>query len=335
MPLTVKAKKRVTLADVAAKAGVSISTVSFVLNARTDMRVSAQTRAEVLNAAEELGYTHRNAGRPQQKLVVGLMIDNITVGDHAPYSVEAIEEVARDNDVLVEIVVTGDNRDYQSSFLRKWKSEGVAGVLYLSNQTRVAEPPQAFSEHNGILVNTASPNDRYISIVPDEITGAANAVYELFDQGIKRPAFVGSNERNCKQRFNGYVHALEQRNVELDEDIIVSEDRNLNAVRRAVKDLMKLPNPPDGIFCENDRTAIGAYKALRELGIAVGRDMPLIGFDNLELGLYLHPTLTTVNMPDAAMGRLAIERLLGITNSQHRITEVDCPLVLRQSHLGA
>src|SRR6056297_367238 len=126
-------KNRVTMKDVATKAGVSQSTVSFVLNGLEDMRISRETRKRVMEAVKELGYRPRGAGRPPKQAgagTIGLLFDEIATSPFAAISIEGAQEEAWKRGVLLEVAMTGGDARYEEELLRKWAGDGAAGVIY-------------------------------------------------------------------------------------------------------------------------------------------------------------------------------------------------------------
>ena len=137
--------------DVAIRAQVSQSTVSFVLNGLEEMRISPETRKRVLDAVAELGYRPRSAGRPaalSSYRVIGLMLDEIATSSFGAISIEGVQEQAWKKNVLVEVVMTGGDPSYESAILRKWAADRIEGVIYGSILTRKIQPPDALAKHN-------------------------------------------------------------------------------------------------------------------------------------------------------------------------------------------
>jgi len=162
---------RVTMKDVALAAGVSQSTVSFVLNGNDDMRISAETRRRVLRAVADLGYRPRGAGRPPKAAgtrVIGVMFDEVATSPFAAISIEGVQEEAWNSGVLVEVVMTGGDRSYEAAVLRKWAADRVEGVIYASILTRRVTPPDALARHRAVLLNCYDPEESYASVVPAE-----------------------------------------------------------------------------------------------------------------------------------------------------------------------
>ena len=148
--------QRVTMKDVAIESGVSQSTVSFVLNGLDNMRISDETRNKVIKAANKLGYRRRAVGRPPVNSgheVIGVMFDEVATSPFAAISIEGIQEEAWKNNILVEVVMTGGDRAYETAILRKWSNDQVLGVVYGSILTRNVTPPIGLEQHRSVLLN--------------------------------------------------------------------------------------------------------------------------------------------------------------------------------------
>jgi LacI family transcriptional regulator len=122
--------------------------------------------------------------------------------------------------------------------------------------------------------------------------------------------------------------------IPFDGELVIEGDWSASAGYTATMELLKLKERPTAIFCQNDRTAIGCYEALKEAGLSIPGDMSVIGYDDEEISRHLHPQLTTSILPHRAMGQWCIEQLDQLANSKgkrHPITKLECPLVERQS----
>lgn len=328
---------RVTMKDVAVAAGVSQSTVSFVLNGLEDMRISAETRKRVLDAVASLGYRPRAAGRPPRAVgpeVIGVMFDEIATSPFAAISIEGIHEEAWKLDMMVEVVMTGGNRDYEAEVLKKWSRDRVRGVIYGSILTREVSPPEALGKHRAVLLNCHEPEGRHSSVVPAERRGGEAATAALIAAGHRRIAFISGEPwmEASDQRLEGYERALRAARIPVDPSLIVEGNFLPSGGRSATLDLMRGSTRPDAIFCANDLMAIGCYEALKELGEMPGRSVAVMGYDDQEVAQHLSPALSTVLLPHREMGQWCLRRLADPEAAvvSERMT---CPLVLRQSHL--
>nr|WP_320144906.1 LacI family DNA-binding transcriptional regulator [uncultured Cohaesibacter sp.] len=324
--------------DVALRAGVSQSTVSFVLNGQEDMRISSETRSRVLQAVRDLGYRPRSAGRPPAGAghgVIGLMVDEIATSHFAAISIDAIQSAAWKENVVLETVMTGGDKEYERAILRKWSADRVRGVIYSSILTRMVSPPDLLANHKCLLMNCYDRKGRYASIVPGECQGGERAARALIDAGHRRIAFITGEPwmDAARLRREGFEQALADAGLQLDPELIVEGNFLASGGRSATLQLMNRSNPPEAIFCSNDLTAVGCYEALKELGLKIGIDVGVMGYDDQEIAQHLHPTLTTVLLPHAEMGQLATEQILADQDILLQQVEVACPLVERVSHL--
>jgi LacI family transcriptional regulator len=195
-----------------------------------------------------------------------------------------------------------------------------------------------------VLLDATSADPQYASVVPDEVGGGRDAVRELIAAGHRRIGFATNIDDipATHGRHTGYRQALTEAGIPLRPDLIVVEESDTPGGYRATMELLRRPDPPTGIFCFNDRMAMGAYRAAHELGLRIPEDLSIVGFDNQELiadGLF--PGLTTVALPHYEMGAWAVRALIGTIDadagpqppSGDRPTQatMPCPVVRRSS----
>jgi len=329
--------RRVTMKDVAVRAGVSQSTVSFVLNGLDDMRISAETRAKVLAAVDELGYRRQSAGRPPKDAghqVIGLMFDEVATSPFAAISIEGVQEEAWKQNALVEVVMTGGDHDYEKAVLRKWAADRVRGVIFGSILTHRVTPPDALAGHRAVLLNCYDEAGRYPSVVPAERRGGEVATQALIEAGHRRIAFISGEPwmEASDQRMEGYERALRAAGIPVDPSLIVEGNFLASGGRKATLHLIDEGRAPDAIFCANDLTAVGCYEALKERGIAPGRDIAVMGYDDQEIAQHLSPALSSVLLPHREMGQWAARAILSPEELAPTQERLECPLVARASH---
>jgi len=336
--LTSIGKTRVTMKDVALRAGVSQSTVSFVLNGLEDMRISRDTRKRVMDAVDELGYRPRSAGRPPKASssgVIGVLFDEIATSPFAAISIEGAYEAAWNANAIVEVAMTGGNPELEAAVLKKWSGDNVIGLIYGSILTRELSPPDALSRHRAVLLNCNDPARRYSSIVPAERRGGEVATEALIAEGHRRIAFISGEPwmETSDQRMEGYERALRAARIPVDPSLIVEGNFLPSGGRAATLKLMSSSHPPDAIFCANDLTAVGCYEALKELGERPGETVAVMGYDDQEIAQHLFPKLSTVLLPHREMGQWCVDRLLKPDDEMENV-RLACPLILRESHRG-
>lgn len=324
--------------DVALKAGVSQSTVSFVLNGIEDMRISRETRKRVMEAVGELGYRPRSAGRPPKAAgagLIGLIFDEIATSPFAAISIEGAQEHAWKANVIVEVVMTGGDAEYEAEVLKKWSGDNAIGVIYGSILTRELVAPDGLSRHRAALLNCVDADKKFASVVPAERRGGEVATAALISEGHRRIAFISGEPwmEASDQRMEGYERALRAARIPVDPSLIVEGNFLPSGGRAATLKLMRGKQRPDAIFCANDLIAVGCYEALKELGEAPGKTVAVMGYDDQEIAQHLSPALSTVLLPHREMGQWCVEQLLSESDSpvQERL---ECPLVLRRSHIS-
>jgi LacI family transcriptional regulator len=175
-------------------------------------------------------------------------------------------------------------------------------------------------------------------VVPDEVTGGHVATEALLRKGHRRVAFINgpAGWPATDGRLKGYRQALDAWGVPLDESLVRYGNGFADSGYICTKDVMRNPNPPTAIFCATDRMAMGAYDALRELGLSIPGDVAVMGYDNQELiAAYLRPGLSTMALPFFEMGQWAVNDLIHYDHHagqnapvQHLI---ECPFVQRES----
>ncbi|RJS45907.1 LacI family DNA-binding transcriptional regulator [Nocardioides cavernaquae] len=339
---------RPTLKDVAARAGVSITTVSVVLNKQRDgVRVPESTRDRVQKAAEELGYQPNETARGLRRRssqAIGFLSDEVTTTPFAVAMLAAAQDEAADNGQLLFTLNIGKSpsqADLQravDSLVQHQVSSLVVAHMYHKEVDPIPSLPDST-----VFLNCRATSGHFRSIVPDETTAAYTATRELIDNGHRRIAYLddATGTAASKLRLAGYFQALTEAGITPDPDLHV---RVTPLVAGGVRggELLDLPEDvrPTGVFCFNDRAAMGFYRAVRQRGLSVPNDISVVGFDDQEfIASELDPPLTTMQLPHAGMGKLAIKVLLGQDtsyvawepNGDGKVVRMQCPIVRRES----
>ncbi|MDS2173915.1 LacI family DNA-binding transcriptional regulator [Nesterenkonia sp. CL21] len=327
------------MTDIADRAGVSRTTVSFVLNDRNRHHISDETRRRVLEAAQALDYRPNATARAlvsQRSGLYGLVTEIVT----APYAVDVIKGAQRtswDSGRFLLIAPSEDDPAELAFAVERLLEQRVEGLLFAATWHRPVTIPDQARTLPCVLVNCFDPEHEVISIVPDEVAGGRRAARALLAHGHRRighitlepgiPAQVG--------RLQGFREELAAAGAPLDDALIATGDGTAEGGYRGALQLLTGDRPPTALFCGNDRTAMGAYDALRDLGLDVPGDISIIGFDDQELiSAHLRPGLTTVALPFTQMGTEGVNILSKLTAGS-RLTDrqvlVDCPLITRSS----
>lgn len=286
-------KRRLTMQDVALEAGVSQSTVSFVLNGVQGVRIAEGTRRHVLEVAKRMGYTPRTNGRSaqQQHVWIGMMVDEIATSSFAALSVEGAQEAAWESGRLLVTSKTGGSAEREEAILRSWKALNVEGVIYASILTREVQVPAGLEGLPAVLLNCYQAEASHPSVVPSEMMGGFAATEVLIKAGHRRVAMINGESwmDAAKERLAGYRQALATYNVPVREEYVRDANFLPSSGYEQTRQLMALEVRPSAIFCANDLMALGCYEALKELGLRIPDDVAVMGYDDQELAQHLSP----------------------------------------------
>jgi DNA-binding LacI/PurR family transcriptional regulator len=300
----------VTIAYIAESAGVSVPTVSKVVNGRRG--VSADTRARVKELIERYGY--RKAAPVRRSNTMELVFDEL---EHM-WGVEIIrgvERVARQHRVRVMLTEFGPQRNT----IRYWIDDTltrrpacVVTVAQLSEEQR--DQLRARGIPFVVFDPTAELPDDVPFVGATNWAGGRSATRHLIELGHRRIAMIGGPEQIlfCRARLDGYRSAMDAAGLPVDADLVVPTDLGREDGYTAALDLLNRPNPPTAIFTCNDLQALGVYRAAREAGLRIPADLSVVGFDDLPVTTLVDPPLTTVHQPLVEMAAAATELALAL-----------------------
>lgn len=329
---------RATMADIAIAAGVSRTTVSFVLNDRPDSRIPEATRARVLQAAKELDYRPQGTARlahPRPSSALGVVTDIVT-GPHASSIIRGMQDAAlREGMPLLLIPTTGraeDDRRAVASLLE----HRVGAILHArAGCVQVAMPAEACGTPT-VLVNCQDSAGEHPSVRPDEeaiarLEADALLTGEHRDIGVIE---VSGADVGAQPRRDGYRASFARAGIDWGSAAIAVGYGTIQGGYRAAGQLLEANPWMTAILCGNNRMAIGAYDAVRERGLRVRDDVAIIGIDDEDLApAQLRPGLTCVALPFEEMGRVGVERLAAMLRGESVPTQTLLPgrLVRRAS----
>ena len=314
-------KARVTRNDVARRAGVAPSTVSYVIN-NGPRPVSLEARERVLKAIDDLGYHPSDVARSlrtRRTLTIGLVIPDITNPFYGEM-VQAVEEVSLQHGYTVILGHSSHLPERELRYAQVLRSKQVDGVIFLP-VTPDLEPVEALTRAGIEVVVLERDVPGYACIVADEHNGGGLATRHLLDLGHRKIGCIvlAGDSTSSAARAEGYRSALQQAGLSPKEGWIVESEYGYVAGETAAHELLKLPERPTAVVAHNDLIAIGAMKAFKEAGLRVPENISVVGFDDIAAASYVQPSLTTIAYPKRQMGRAGIETLLGLLRSEEEM----------------
>lgn len=324
--------KKPTIYDVAKKAGVSITTVSRMLN--TPDKVNSETREKVLTAIDELGFIPKAEARARALQHTG-RIGVISPFFTAPSFIQRLRGIAEtlspENYELV--IYTVDSNDHLQGYLSSLPLTGnLDGLIILSLPVDDAQVRRLI-DHGLPTVLIEYPHPKLNCVEIDDVEGGYIATNYLMGKGHRRIAFLGDTDlpeysiHPVSLRLKGFRRALKESHIKLPETFIRLAPYSQEQTRKVAKELLNLPEPPTAIFVATDFQALGVIKAARQLNIKVPEQLAVIGFDDLDMAEYAD--LTTISQHLDESGRLAVELLLAQIESPARTARhVKLPLTL-------
>jgi len=327
-------KRSITIRDVAKKSGVSVSTVSRVLNGKVD--VAKATKNHVLKIIDDLGYSTNLAARSMRsskKNLIGLIMPDIAY----PYAIEVMKGV---NQAIAEsefdllVYTSGDVRkrghitseQKYITLLAKSISDGIIVVAPVTSEYNIDKPI--------VSIDPVTSDPSYPSVHATNYEGSMEAVEYLIGLGHQRIGFIGGRVEleSANQRLSGYRNALEEAGIPVDEQLIVSGDYTTKTGVEGGQKLLLLEDRPTAIFASNDQMAMGVYQIAEEMELHIPGDFSLVGFDNIPESKYLG--LTTVDQFISEMGYAATQMLIRIINEipeENQTLKIKTQLVVRNS----
>jgi LacI family transcriptional regulator len=337
MPEPTPDETRVTLVQVARRAGVSPTTVSHVLSGKR--RVAETTRRTVQEAIAELGYRPNNVARSlrtRRSRMVAVVVPDITNPFYAVLT-RGLADAVDGAGYGTYVCNTDGIRDREDAFLADVVDRGVDGVVMAAgNVTAQLRVGPAGLGVPAVRIGGALDDDPHVDrVTPDDGVGSYEAVHHLVELGARRIAMIQGPAASGTARDEGYRRAITESGLPVEPELVIRGDWTRPGGRTAMDTLLSGPVRPDAVFCANDLTAIGAMDALRELGLSVPGDVAVVGFDDVDAATIVSPALTTVRNPayetGYAAGELLLSRILGSYTGEGRVVVLPCPLVIRES----
>lgn len=339
-----KIKKEVTIYDLAKELNYSPSTISRALN--NHKSISKKTIKLIKEAAQEMGYRPNNlaAGlRNNKSNTIGVLISRI----NRPFMsslISGIEETARKAGYNVLISQSNDKYENEVNSCNALYDSRITGLIVsLSMETIDMDHFKKFVDQGIpiVFVDRVPDNFNSYKVVIDNYTAGYSATRHLIEQGCTRIAhFAGAQHRNVyEERKKGYLDALREFGLPVNEDLIIDfKTLSFEEGDKATRKLLKMKEPPDGLFSANDTAAVSAIMCARKMGVDVPRQLAVIGFNDDPIASIVQPSLSTVSHPASKMGAISARRILNHTGQNYdadltEITVLGTEIIVRDSSL--
>lgn len=328
-----------TIKDVAKLAGVSVSTVSRVLN--TSGYVERVTEERVMAAIKQLNYKPSQIARglvSKKTKTFGLVLPDIT-NPFFPELARGAEDEARRHGYNIMLCNSDGDVEKEKMYLGVLQEKCVDGIILVGSRLKEETLGRMLAELAipAVLLDRTCHLDIH-SISTNNILGSYLATKHLIDQGYKSIAHISGPQLSPsgQQRLAGYQKALKEHGLPYDVVLVTEGDYRITGGAVAMQRLLRLSCIPAAVFCANDLMAIGALEVLQEAGVKVPEEVALVGYDGIHLSKYVYPKLTTVIQPTYQMGitavQLIFETLLN-ENKTFKHIEFDPVLEVRESSL--
>jgi LacI family transcriptional regulator len=337
--------KRPTIRDVAARAGVSVPTVSRVLAG--NYPVAPATRAKVLRAMRDLDYVvnaHARALAGAASKTVAFVVDDVT-GPFYAYIARGVEQQAASEGRLCLLCTTHGDPERELAVVELMREQHADAVIVVGgawdnekHSERMRYFAQALDKSGSRLALCGRPSlgeDVPATIVHyDNEGGAYSMTAHLLSQGHRKIAYVGKVEglSTTTERVAGYRRAHADHGVEIDESLIIRGEFTKASGQERTRELLAERDDVTAIFAATDMVAAGVLKALRELKVSVPEQMSVAGFDDIPLAADLTPALTTVHVPHEELGRTAVRQSIHRDDDETEdMTVLGTHIVVRES----
>jgi LacI family transcriptional regulator len=341
-PRPKRARKRPTSSDVARLAGVSRTTVSYVINDRagSKVRISKETRKKVWDAVEALGYQPISAGRAlrlQRSNMVVLMVPDI-INLYYPYLATAAQQEAESAGLDVFVYNTHNDPQRERDFVNVLIRRGVDGLITQTFQLSGEDIAKLVDAGVAVVVHGNEPTHPYAdNVMVDEVKAVEASVSYLVERGHRRIGTLAGPDSmwTGRLRKQGYLNGLQSHDIPIDEQLIYVTDYQRETGYRGMQYFLSLPDPPTAVVAADDLLAIGGLLAALDAGLSVPEDVAIVGFDDIPEATIVRPRLTTVRKNIELLGRAAIDLLLERIDAEHLLPSrqhaIDYELVYRGS----
>jgi LacI family transcriptional regulator len=328
----------VTMKHIARHAGVSIGSVSHVINGSAN--VGEDLRRRVLDAIRDLGYQPSELARGlrrNQTSIVGMIVPDIT-NPFFTAVVRGAEDIAYQNSYRLMLCNTDNDSAKEVAYWQELRSYRPAGLILIPSVDSQLDRVKDYRGLPVVCLDRLPAGWEGDSITSDNVNGALVATNHLLRLGHRMIGIITGSLRlpNAAERLEGFRAAMRKAKIEIEPGYVQEGRFDRLSGYEKMRVLLQLQPRPTAVFASNDMTALGALEALREAGLRCPEDISLVGFDDLEFSAFVQPALTTVSQPGYQMGAkgatLLMKRLQGAVDPPQRVV---LPTELRQRHSTA
>ncbi|MEJ8543865.1 LacI family DNA-binding transcriptional regulator [Brevibacillus borstelensis] len=324
-----------TIYDVAREAGVSIATVSKVIN--NTGRISEKTRKLVLSVMKEMNYQPSvvaSALTGKSTYTIGLMIPDLANPFFSGIA-RSIEDRGHALGYNIVICSTDYDPEKEAKYISLLLQKSVDGIILASGFENVETVRELIKQKVPLaIIAREIPSLEVDTVAVDDFLGGYQAASHLISLGHRRIAIIARDLWSNRERMRGYRHALDEAGIDYGRDVEYVMESNVESGKALAEKLLRSADPPTAIFACNDLLAMGAIHAARRLGMSIPRDLSVVGFDNTAWASVTDPPLTTVAQPIRDMGthvmNLLIQEINGEKKHKQRIVLLP-ELVVRES----
>jgi LacI family transcriptional regulator len=310
-------ERRVTLVQVAERAGVSRTTAGYVLAGRDqEMRIAEETRHRVLRAATEMNYRPNlmaRSLRSKSARPFALISDTIATEPYAGQMIHGAMAAAAKHGRLLLIGETRRDPTIETHVVDEFLGTQIDGFIYATVYPREVKIPPVLRDTHLVTLNCASDDDKVPRVMADQVGAGRTAARTLLNarhrDGIYLVGDLASDRyAPGRERLAGIAEVLSAAGTRLAGSVDCAWEAESS--HDAVERMLRTAARPTALICLNDRIAFGAYQALKEAGLAIPRDVSVVSFEESELASWLRPELTSIAVPHYQMGWRAVELLL-------------------------
>jgi len=319
----IKKVRNTTIKEIAREAGVSIATVSMILN-KKDVKISEATKNKVLTIANELNYIPNTMARSlvtRRTKTIGLIMPDIT-NPFFPEIARGAEDRASKEGYSIIYCNTDDSIAREEKYIETLTEKMVDGIVLAHSSDREGDNAGLVSCRVPIVLIDRDYDIPNVAgkVLVNNKSGSVKAVEFLFEKGYKNIVYIAGpmNTRTAKERLEGYKKAIIHKGIEFNERLIKIGDYKSKWGETATREFLDEGVLFDAIYCGNDLIAIGAIKTLKAAGLRVPQDVGVIGFDDIYMASMVDPELTTIKQPNYEMGYRATELLISAIEQKEK-----------------